>query len=811
MRTHRLTLVLSLVVLGAPAWGDDRKSDINGDSLPLGAIVRIGTQRFRHNGTITCLAYSPDGKFLASVGDDGLRLWESTTGKHAVPLLPVFGIESLAFSPDSRIIAVGGRDKTVSVWEVAEILKDNTTPIQLCGHENVVQTVAFSHDGKTLFSGGRDGSLRAWDWKETKELRRMGEERQCPRALAVSADGKVLAYSAFSADAIDKYVLHICNAETGELVRKFTDPGKLAFSLAFTPDGKYLAAASGDGVRLWDAATGKRWLSLDNSSGYASGVAFSPNGKTLVGGVFNQLHFWEVATGKEIRRVEGRQLQFSWLAFSPDGKTVAAAGQQAVSLWDAASGKPPIDLAGNPSLVSTLLFTPDGRTLITGGYDNEFRRWEAGTGRFLGRCARGLVFNYETRLTPDGKALLQQGENGTLRFTDPLTAKDVRVLDAHKPASGTSYAPLAFAVSTDGKLLLTAQSDGDNTVRLWDLPSGKELRRFEGHARGAYSVAISPDNSQVATVSRDGLVRLWDLEGKKEKFAFRVQENSFPLLAFSPDGRRLAVCETDVVLLDLATGKALHRIHSKTGNWYQVLSFSPDGRTLALVGGASSEAQLCEVASGKERLRVGGHGGSLRAAVLSPDGRLLSTGSDDTTALVWDVEALALGARRVKEPSADELTTLWTDLASEDAAEAYRALILLRRNPKQSMPFLTAQLGPVTIRGVEKLIGQLDDEDFDVRERATRDLIALGRSAEPGLRKAIRNPASAEAKRRLESILERLDKYNPMQGLRALEILEGIGTPEARQLVEEMARGAPEELVTIEAKAQLLRMKNKDR
>ena len=492
---------------------------------------------------------------------------------------------------------------------------------------------------------------------------------------------------------------------------------------------------------------------------------------------------------------------------------MAAAGQQALSLWDAATGKPQFDLPGNPCLVQTLLFTPDGRTLLIGGYDNELRRWDAHSGRFLGRCARGNVFNFEARLAPDGKALIQQGENSTLRFTDPLSGKDIRVLDAHKPASGTSSTPLTFAVSADGKLLVTAQSDGDKTVRLWDLPAGKELRRFDGHERGACSVAIAPDGNLIATASQDGLVRVWELEGKKEKYRFSVQQDILPHLAFSPDGRRLVVIAAfEVILCDVATGKPLRRLEATKGIWHtERFSFSPDGRTLALVGGATTEAQLWEVASGKERLRVGGHGGYLRSVVFSPDGQLLATGSDDTTALVWDIDTLALGARAAKVPTADEIATLWMALASDDAAEAYRAVILMRRNPKQSLPFLAARLGPVAVRDVEKLIGQLDDDDFDVRERATRELIVLGRGAESGMRKALRTPVSAEAKRWLESILGRLDKYIPVQGLRVLEILEGIGTPEIRPLVEEMAKGAPEDAVTIEAKAQLLRMKNKDR
>ena len=283
MRTYRATLVLfAVVALGtsAPAWGD--KSDINGDALPSGALARIGTQRFRHSGSVRGIAYTPDGKLLASVGDEGLRLWDPTSGKPAVPLVPIFGLESVAFSSDGRTIAVGGRDKMVSVWEVAEILKENTTAINLCGHENTVEAVAFSRDGKTLFSGGRDGSLRAWNWKESKELRRMGEDLQCPKALAVSPDGKLVAYSAHSGAAMEKHALHICNAETGELVLKVADSGKLAFSLAFAPDGKTLATASGDGVRLWDVATGKQSRALSNSTGYSSGVAFSPDGKTLV-------------------------------------------------------------------------------------------------------------------------------------------------------------------------------------------------------------------------------------------------------------------------------------------------------------------------------------------------------------------------------------------------------------------------------------------------------------------------------------------------------------------------------------------------
>jgi hypothetical protein len=246
------------------------------------------------------------------------------------------------------------------------------------------------------------------------------------------------------------------------------------------------------------------------------------------------------------------------------------------------------------------------------------------------------------------------------------------------------------------------------------------------------------------------------------------------------------------------------------------LTFSPDGRTLAVFGeDKAAPATLYEVASGKVRLRVGGHAGGVKGLAFSPDGRLLATGGDDTTALLWDLRALALADRTAGAELSDKrLDELWAELSGADGEAAYRAVLQLARAPRQTVPFFRRHLGRAEAKGLDKLIAQLDDDDFATRERATEELISMGRAAEAAVRKAAEN-GSAEVRVRTAKILERLATggagdqagARALQAPRALEALELAGTVEARRLIEEVAKGAPEAELTREAKAALERLR----
>jgi hypothetical protein len=223
--------------------------------------------------------------------------------------------------------------------------------------------------------------------------------------------------------------------------------------------------------------------------------------------------------------------------------------------------------------------------------------------------------------------------------------------------------------------------------------------------------------------------------------------------------------------------------------------------------------QVWEAATGKERARFVGHRGEVNALAFCPDGRILVTGGFDGATLFWDVT----GRRRdgqlpAAELSQPELETEWSALRGEDAAKAHRAVWLLAADPKHALPLLKEQLRPVPAgeeKQLARLIAQLDDDSFEVREKATQELAKLP-GAESALRKALDGTASAEVRERARFALEARERAESSAewaaALRALEVLEQLGTPEARDWLRTLAKGEPRARLTQEAKAALKRL-----
>jgi WD40 repeat protein len=508
----------------------------------------------------------------------------------------------------------------------------------------------------------------------------------------------------------------------------------------------------------------------------------------------------------------------SAVAFSPDGKTVASAGTRTVGLWEAATGKELHPLRGHPGEVGAIVFAPDGKTVLTGGYGPKLHRWDAATGRRLNDLAGAPVWNTSLAVSPDGTLLAVRGPNLTFRLLDAVTGKQLQALDGHKPPKGIwAEAAMAFAFAPDGKTLASSvEGRIDASIRLWDVPSGKERKRWVDPAGGPNVLAFAPDGKVLASGHWDGTVALWDAAEGKELQRLTLAQHVKPRLAFSPDGRLLALASFNVVYLwDVRAGR---RLREWTAGRAAVtaLAFAADGRSLVTAAEKDASFRLWETATGKQRLKGSGHAGPVKALAFAPGGGLLATGSDDTTALLWDFSALALGGEAaVADLSPRRLEALWADLGG-DAAAGFRAVAVLSRAPKQAVPFLGAQLRPVTAKRLDSLIADLDSDEFAVREKASAALAALGREAEPALRKGLASGPSAEVRIRLEALLARLDKGGPeaaeprrLQALRVLEVLERINTSEARRLVEELAKGTPDAEPTREAKATLERMTRK--
>jgi hypothetical protein len=463
-------------------------------------------------------------------------------------------------------------------------------------------------------------------------------------------------------------------------------------------------------------------------------------------------------------------------------------------------------------------FAPDGRTITTADPDSTVRTWDAADSRLLSV----KVWSHSTALTlvaPDGRLVAfteQHGTESAACVGDVATGRVVRRWSGN-------LCPLAF--SSDGRWLATGslrepQTPKEALLRVWDVATGTKLGQLEEGTASLRTVAFAPDGRSVFTADREPPYRprQRDVATGRPIKEFSVQRNdprnpgaaAVDALAVSPGGRRLALgCDGHTVrLLDVVTGQECWRSVMHGHSNCEALAFAPDGSLLA-TGHHNNEhdVELWDARTGQHLAPLHGHGpgcGVLGLA-FSPDGRRLASASSDGTALVWDVEAVT--GRRLGRPLDNaRQAQLWDDLAG-DAAHAAHAIDCFQIAPGPAVTFLRGKLRPIVAVPAERvapLVAALDSPAFAVRERAARDLAALGPGAEPAVRAALAKQASAEARQRIDALLAAWDREHRRAG-HALDVLEAVATPDARTLLAELAQGDPAARLTRAARASLER------
>jgi hypothetical protein len=414
--------------------------------------------------------------------------------------------------------------------------------------------------------------------------------------------------------------------------------------------------------------------------------------------------------------------------------------------------------------------------------------WDPSTGKPLHRIKQ-VEAHYHGEpaiFSPDGSKVLATHHND-FGLYEIATGK----LHQRFPFFPDPGPPSAF--SPGGGMLVTggpAHPDEDSrAIHIWDTTTGKELRRLTWQ-----------DNSLLA-----GLVFYAD---GKHLLVAHERDQRKPTIA--PDGRQ----PTSWRVWDLDKGHEVRRFPDKPSA--RTLVLTPDGKTLAVP--YAGAAILYELATGLERGRFEGHCNEVKSLAFSPNGRLLASGSEDHTAIVWDVTGICIIGKWVEhDASPEQIESFWNDLGSTDGVKAHRAVWKLAAAPRQAIPLLADRLHavvPVGAERISRLIADLDSADFKVRGQATQQLATLGDLAEPALSKALASNPPLEVERRLQLLLDKLRKWpessEDLRSFRAIEVLEHVGSPFARQVLAKLAQGTEAARLTKEVRASLGRLKRRE-
>jgi WD40 repeat protein len=830
----RLTLAAFLVLAGAHAAQSQQvatkprdanaspppaRTDLYGDPLPPGATARFGTIALRSD--YGGVAFRSDGReFYTWKWDGFLRVHDAADGKVLRAFLLPDTEGAVQFSASGRFLTAGGQNATaLTIWETTSgKLRRRIEPT---GGDTFYPWNASMHDDRTIITSDRkSGAVRVWD-VETGTNRLLRKSARGVFGFAPSPDGKRLF--------VQTQRIECWDLADGKELWQAAGGGN---TLSVAPDGSALldqeTSVKGVKLTLLDAATGKpkpEWKLPEQSDGvYGWGV----DSRTLLvpDSDHKVLLVWDLVKGQE-------RIRYSWSRdrwpIAPDGNSVLGS-DGGLQRWDLRTGKPmyaSVADRGHTDRLQSLAFSSDSKLLVSVDLHGAVWFWDVRTSRPI-RAIRDPDCS-SLAITHDGNRLLMGTKDKEILVRDLASAevqKRLKLEGISEDFDGLPHIHLAdgdtlILKRTLRGLSVRAWSLGPGSVTAaWDLKTGKRLwRRSVEGTEGLRG--LSPDGrfgvAWDLTVREPGSGRLiGPLQREKPGGQSATHGAAFSLdgsfiatrASHSSDESEFAQKWEDcgIEIWERATRRPIRRLPIMGS-----LAFAPDARRVAVC--EDSEFWIWDVMRGQELLHVKSPADlshwQAEQMAFAPNGRALAMSTEDGSILLFDVpvarpEGLAvLGEKQLREA--------WDRLADEEPAKAYAAVAELADRPDQAVTILKDRLRPVPetpVEQVRRLVADLDNVVFETREESERRLAELGAGAQPTLRDALTKEPSAEARRRLERLLD--DRRPPpkevLRSLRAVRVLELAGTPPAREFLKAITSGDPGAELTKEAKAAVQRL-----
>ncbi|BAZ06369.1 nSTAND1 domain-containing NTPase [Calothrix sp. NIES-3974] len=591
-----------------------------------------------HVDNVWGVAYSPDGKLIASVSTDKtLKIWRSNGQLLQTLTGHTEAITSVTFSLDGKSLITTSMDKTVRIWQRQPDSEEFQSYRILTGHTDWINAAAISSDNQIIVSAGKDGQILIWQ-RDGDLLNKIPAHTNRINWVTFSPDGQLIATAG------EDSTIKIWT-KTGELIANLQGHQKGVSAIAFSPDGQTLVTGSGDtDIIIWrrqSTPNGKikfqRWRTISQHTSIVWSLAFAPDGKSFISaGDDNMIYQWNLE-GARMRTFKGHSDAVVSVAFSPDGKNIASASyDKSIKIWRLDAPQQPV-LTGHQKRIMGIAWSADGRLLASASRDNTVKLWgkipttDSKTPIQLLHTLKG----HQERVTsvsfdPRNQLLATASYDKTIKLWryDGTLVKNI----------GTNEQITSINFSPDGALLVSGGKD--KTIKIWSR-EGQLLHTQPGHQAQINHVSFSPDGNIIASASDDRTVKLWRRDGQLLK-TFPVQNAWMMGTSFSPTEKILATASWDnSVKLWKWDGTLLQNLLRGYSDSVNAVSFSPNGEYLAAANWDSTVKLWSR--DGKLIKTLNGHTAPVLSVSFSHDGKTLASAGEDHTIKLWnlDLEDLA--------------------------------------------------------------------------------------------------------------------------------------------------------------------------